>query len=416
MADLGRALISKIIIEDDLVTAMRAGIRDEWFEDKEHRETYRWMLDYYSRYGETPTNQALKTQFPNYRLLTGVAEPYEYYVDQFRLQRKRVILVDAVLDANAALNDDNSKLAQEELSKGLLRLGKEISALSDENAVAKMRSRYDSYEVSRQNVGVLTGISTGYPTLDLVTSGFQDEQFIILGGAQKQGKSFTIMKSAVAAHDQGKRVLFVSFEMSQFEQLCRYDALTCGINSFRLLHATLDDVDMKKLKMGMRVRRGMQPFIVSADVTASTTMSGLSAKIDQYEPDIVFVDGVYLMENEVGAEFGSSQAYTAISRGLKRLAQRIKKPVVGTTQALPSKMGKDQVVTMHSFAWTSAWAQDADLILGVEQVPDSPIIKLRVVAGRNVSSREIAIACNWEDSIFEEVDVHANDDDDDEDD
>lgn len=407
--DLGRALISKILIEDDLITAMRAGIKSDWFEDKEHRETYGWMLDYHSRYGETPTSHALKTQFPNYRLLSSVAEPYEYYLDQFRLQRKRSILVDAVIEADTALKSDDSKLAQEELSKGLLRLGREISPLADENAVAKMRSRYDAYGAARQNVGVLTGISTGFPTLDLITSGFQDEQFIILGGAQKNGKSFTLMQSAVSAHNQGKRVLFLSFEMSQFEQLCRYDAITCGINSFRLLHATLDDVDMKKLKMGMRVRKGMQPFIISADITATTTVSGLSAKIDQYEPDIVFVDGAYLMENEIGADPLSTQAYTAISRGLKRLSQRIKKPVVGTTQALTSKMGKGQEVTMNSFAWSSAWAQDADLILGVEAVPDTSMLKLRVVGGRNVAPREIAIACNWEDSTFEEVSLDADD-------
>ena len=34
---------------------------------------------------------------------------------------------------------------------------------------------------------------------------------------------------------------------------------------------------------------------------------------------------------------------------------------------------------------TSAWSQDADLILGVERLEETSLVKLRVVAGRNVS-------------------------------
>lgn len=153
----------------------------------------------------------------------------------------------------------------------------------------------------------------------------------------------------------------------------------------------------------------MSPFIVSGDISATTTVSGLSAKIEEHEPDIVFVDGVYLMENEIGAQPGSPQAYTAISRGLKRLAQRIDKPLVATTQALVGKMDKQGSVTINSLGWTSAWAQDADLILGVERISDSPLLRLRVVAGRNVPPAEINVGCNWEESLFQEVEIEEYD-------
>ena len=74
------------------------------------------------------------------------------------------------------------------------------------------------------------------------------------------------------------------------------------------------------------------------------------------------------------------------------------------------KMGKDGAVTLHSLGWTSAWSQDADLILGAEREPGAPIIRLRVVAGRQVSPTEITVAVNWEESRFEEVELGESED------
>ena len=101
MADHARLLISKIVADKDITTAAQAGVRASWFDDIDHRDTYRWVTDYWSRYGEAPTRGALKSQFPNYRLLV-TEEPYAYYIDQLREQHKRSVLVDTVIDANTA--------------------------------------------------------------------------------------------------------------------------------------------------------------------------------------------------------------------------------------------------------------------------------------------------------------------------
>ena len=64
MADVARRLISKIVSEGDFYPALNGQIRDTWFEDAEHRRVFQWMLDYYTRYKETPTPRALKLEFP----------------------------------------------------------------------------------------------------------------------------------------------------------------------------------------------------------------------------------------------------------------------------------------------------------------------------------------------------------------
>jgi replicative DNA helicase len=409
--DVGRALLTQIIDEDDLNSVLNVGVRADWFEDKDQRKIYLWIKEYFDRYGETPTDEVLSHQFPTFRLSSN-PPPYDYCVDRFVEQRTRVILMDAIIEANQALDLDNQKDAQSAFSKALLRVGTEVTPIDDSNAIKTLRDRFEFYREHCKNAGKLRGVTTGFSTLDTITGGFQPEQFILFGGFAKQCKSWVLMTSAFRAHGQGKTALFVTFEMSVFEQLCRFDALAAGINANSLLYGRMKNDDWRKLKKGMSLVRGLRPFIITADLSRTMTLSGLAGKIEQHQPDIVYVDGCYLMDNEVGAEPFSTQAYTSISRGLKRLAQRKKIPIVCTTQALTGK-ARDGRVTMHSLGWTSAWSQDADLIMGVEKPEKTRIIDLRVVGARNVAPRDISVSCNFEESIFEECDTDEEDDDDD---
>ena len=404
MADVARRLISKIIDEGDFTPALSGGVRENWFEDEEHRRVYLWMVEYYNRYNKTPTDSALKLEFPTYKLLDVDGEPYQFYVDRFRDARTRTILVDGEIDVHEALEDGDLKLAKDRMSQALNRVGSEVSSLNDLDVTLEWKSRYDEYDELRQHSEEMTGCPTGFETYDNITGGFHDEQFILFAGQAKAGKSWLMMKSAIAAQEAGKKVLFITFEMSLKEQLARYDGITCKLDSNKLLRNRLDDDDMVLLKEGMRFQAGLPgTFIVSADITATTTPSGLSGKIDEHRPDIVFVDGIYLMENEAGHQPGTAQAYTSLSRSMKRLAQRVGIPVVGTMQALSGKMDKTGKVTLHSLGWSSSWSQDADLVFGVERAESAPLIKLRIVAGRNVSPAEVFVACGWEESSFEET-------------
>lgn len=362
MADFARSLISKIIKEGDIRPAMQAGVRVTWFdEDSDHRPVFKWMLEYFGRYGTTPTEDAFRAEFPSYKLPTP-DEPYLFYLDHFRDQRSRAILFDAIADGDDALKAGETQEAQRHLANGLQQIGREISTTTDENAVRRPKARYESYLERARTYGTLRGIPCGFASLDKVTGGWQAEQFVLLGGSPKQAKSFVLMRWARAAQESGKKVLFLTFEMSRDEQLARYDAIAAGISAKRLFDGNLSLDEKRKLRKAMKAQRDLVPFVVSADISATTTISGLSAKVEQHQPDIVFVDGCYLMENEIGAEPLSTQAFTSISRGLKRLAQQSKRPIVATTQALLSKM-KNNKVDLYSFGWcvdekTEALTQD----------------------------------------------------------
>jgi hypothetical protein len=140
------------------------------------------------------------------------------------------------------------------------------------------------------------------------------------------------------------------------------------------------------------------------DRSSLTTLSGLQAKISEYQPAAVFVDGVYMMEDENGEPPGSPRALTNITRGLKRLAQNRKIPIVISTQALAQKSRGG--VNMHSAGYTSSFAQDSDVILIVESCPEpnKDISKFFADKVRSGPKTETYVRIGWDRGCIERVD------------
>jgi hypothetical protein len=89
---------------------------------------------------------------------------------------------------------------------------------------------------------------------------------------------------------------------------------------------------------------------------------------------------------------------------LKRVAQQFQIPVVVSTQALTWKM-KNGSVTTDSIGYTSSFAQDADVLYGLqredENVDDTRLFK--IMAGRNVSPMEVSLLWDWNTGDFREI-------------
>jgi uncharacterized protein (DUF362 family) len=49
----------------------------------------------------------------------------------------------------------------------------------------------------------------------------------------------------------------------------------------------------------------MADFMMSNDTMSTTTLTGIESKVEKYEPDILIVDGVYMMQDENGEDPGS---------------------------------------------------------------------------------------------------------------
>ncbi len=409
MADLERGLISKVINTRDIVTAIEAKITEEFFASEEHRRVWSWCLEYFRRYGEAPSLRALKANFPTYKVFE-VEEPYQFFLDELRGRRAFVIMQEHMGDAVEALSDDAltpqgaADAALHVITSMVTQVGTEVTKLKDANVIETHTARMSRYRTYSATPGGMRGLPYGFPSLDAATSGAQPEQLITLVGLPKAGKSAFLLSFALAAHMAGATPLFVGFEMSNEEQEARLDAMVAKVSHTKLLQGTLSEIDLARLEKVLQNRSHMHPFILSSDISSATTVSGLGAKVSQYRPAILYVDGTYLMDDEHGEPKGSSQALTNITRGLKRLAQTHRIPIVITTQALGWKTSRTKGIDADSIGYTSSFAQDSDLVLGVQADPDDETIrKLYTVIGRSVGRVDMRCTFDWGTMSFDEL-------------
>lgn len=403
-------LISKIIKEQSITEAVRSGLKPDHLSPS-WSPVWSWILEFNREHGAVPTERVFSAQYGDMQLEDASQETFSRLLEEiFGAYRERTIM-DALSEAIPAINDSDIDRAMSLLSSGLQKASVEAARLRDIDIIQNWENRLARYEEMRQQPNALRGIPTGFHGLDRITHGLRPQQFIVFAGEPKRGKSLFALILANSAHAHGKKPLFVSFEMSIEEQEARYDSLISRVPYTRILSGDLNKDDMKKIQKSLSLRKNMHPFVISEDTSSLTTVSALAGKVQEYSPDVLFVDGVYLMDDEDGEPKGSSQALTNITRSLKRLAQRFDIPVVGTTQVLSWKLQnrKTRAVTADAIGYTSSFAQDADLILGVERNPDmDDQAIIRVVTARSSPTGEVHVKWDWSTMEFEEVDGYDN--------
>lgn len=406
MSSSEQLLISKVIQSSDLDTPIKLGIKADHLSGS-WPDVWRWVVDHTRNHGAVPTSRAFKNEFGDITLYDAEKETFSGLVDEIVYAYKSRLLIETISDAMPKLNNGDTDDALKDLMSGLQKATIETVRMRDIDIIQNWEKRIARYEEMRNTPNALRGIPTGFYGLDKITFGLRPQQFIVFAGEPKRGKSLFALIIANSAHVHGKRPLFVSFEMSIEEQEARYDALIAKVPYHRILSGDISKQEMDRIRKALLARKNMQPFVFSEDTASLTTVSALTGKAREYQPDVLIVDGVYLMDDEEGEPKGSPQALTNITRGLKRLAQAMDIPVIATTQVLSWKLNnkKTRAVTADAIGYTSSFAQDADLILGVERNPDfDDQAIIRVVLARSAPTGTVHIKWDWQTMDFTEVD------------
>lgn len=403
--DIERSLIASIVASGNFAAVSDAGITADFFEDKMNRTLFRTIADYKLRYGKVPTLDVLHKDYPTVVYPDPDEHPLAYLLDEMRENRRYAILADGLMRASELLKVGESEESLDVLAQSMSQLHNEIPhSFIDDLTAETIERRRAAYAELRKRDGRLLGIPSGFHSIDLATQGFQAQQLITFVGLPKSGKSTLMLLAAMAAHDHAFRPLTVGFEMSNPEQQTRHAAFLAKVSHQRLRTGMLNPDEYKRLERAWRRLIAMPEFFVSSDINSATTLTGLQAQIERCEPDIVFVDGVYMMRDENGEPQGSPQAITNITRGMKRLAQNLDVPIVQSTQALSWKTDKRRGITSDSIGYSSSFLQDSDLVVGVEKTEMDTVNKLKVLDGRSTGRMEKYVRWDWDTGIFEELD------------
>jgi archaellum biogenesis ATPase FlaH len=396
-ADNEMRLVSKVIVDRNIIPVLEKGIKDDWIVDDDLRRIWKFVRDHYANYREVPTAVAVNDNFPNFRPL-NVEDSLDYLIDKMVEFRRRTITRNGVENVVQELNLNNHEGALSEMSKTVTLVNAQgVVGTTHVDLTRDPDKLWDEYQNVQQSV--FLGIPTGFAKIDEATAGLQGGQLITIIAPPKTGKSQIALQMAINTHAQGFVPMFQSFEMNNHEQTQRFYSMKSHISNNRLRRGKLNAAEEDRYLDTIDAMKEQKPFHL-VDAMGGLTIDSLMAKAEQLDPDILFVDGVYLMLDQVTGEANTPQALTNITRGLKRVAQKMDIPVVITTQTLLWKM-KGGKVSADSIGYSSSFFQDSDVILGLEPIDGNDTARmLNVVQARNCGPSEASITWGWETGCF----------------
>lgn len=379
---------------------------DYFAEDGGCRDAFEYIRDYYAQYGSVPTPRLVRADVPKFALASEVEESWEYLREKVEAQYRRGYLQELLDPFKKAFDSGNIDEALNVLGSAVSEMHQIKLDSRDVDVTSNGSERLARYIERANNPGVLVGVPTGFPTIDKATQGLQNGQFVVVTGLAKASKSTAAMLIAMAVQEYNKKVLYCTYEQTVEEQEQRLDAYRAGFNDNKLNSGELTSEDMRKLEKAIAKTESLPEMWISEDCM---TVSSIAAKIDAFEPDIVIVDGVYMMEDERGEPPQSAAALTNIVRGLKFLAMRRNICIIGVTQSTPAR-SKGEVLNHDSIMGSRAFVQYANVGIGIERTDDVGVRKLRILFSRSCAPCEVMLKFDYDTGEFVEIEDWDGDD------
>lgn len=217
-----------------------------------------------------------------------------------------------------------------------------------------------------QTKGEITGLRTGFPDLDRVTSGLHENELIIIAARPAMGKTaFAVNLAVNAASNCDKAVALFNMEMGAEQLAMRMLASAGQIDQTKLRKGHLEHNDWKKVNEAISRLAETKIFI---DDTPGMTMSEIKAKCRRLASSenglgLVIIDYLQLISGSAKYAGNRQQEVSDISRGLKTMAMELNIPVVALAQLSRSVEGReDKRPILSDLRESGSIEQDADIV------------------------------------------------------
>ena len=213
----------------------------------------------------------------------------------------------------------------------------------------------------------LSGVASGFEKLDLLTSGWQPSDLIIIAARPGMGKTaLTLSMARNMAVAEQTPVAFFSLEMSSVQLITRLISSETGLSSEKLRTGKLADHEWKQLNVKVGDLEKAPLFI---DDTPALSIFDLRAKArrlaSQHDIKLIIVDYLQLMTAGASSKAGNrEQEISSISRNLKSLAKELNIPVIALSQlsrAVETRGGTKRP-QLSDLRESGAIEQDADIV------------------------------------------------------
>lgn len=394
--DYGMGLISKLVETKDFRTVKDQQIKPSFFTG-DNSSVFDFIQENFLEHGEVPTERVLKDQFPYLKLMKnpdgsiGTEEGLLFWCNELRKETKHRLACDAIQKSADKLNGLETEEAVVDLRKQLAYIDNEISVSSIVDITKDTEDRVEAYN-KRRITGGVEGISTGFKSLDLVTGGLCDETLTTIIAKTGSGKTWLQTYIGAFCMLNGYKVLQGVTEMSTTIMRDRYEAML-----FSMMYGGLDYTQYKQGKLPPDVYNQFVQFLKedlpSLEPLLLRNVTGiinLRADIEDIKPDIILIDGVYMMEDDRGAK-DDWLRIAHITRDLKRACKDFNLPVCINTQTdINSKGG------LGGVRYSKAINEDSDTVL--ELIREDTMFtdnEAKLISRKNREGVQTSIMLDW---------------------
>lgn len=233
-----------------------------------------------------------------------------------------------------------------------------------------LRTAYEAIENRYENAGDgITGIPSGIPSLDSMTLGWQDGDYIIIAARPSNGKTALMLQIAAQSAMKEYPVGILSLEMTKNSLASRFLSHISHVSSMSLRSGKLQDDDWEQITNSFS-RIEQWPLYVSDRSMHINDIPVIARRlVADHGIKILMLDYIGLIESDrMGTR---EQEVSNISKTCNRIAKDLNIPFIVLCQLnRASEMGKEPEPVLTNLRESGSLEADADVVLLIHNPRD----------------------------------------------
>ena len=362
--------LNYILDKKDKAFIINNNLDESFFSD--YKDEFKFIKSHINTFGNVPDTTVVLSSFNDFQLVK-VNETPQYLLDELYKDRNKRELAFAFNQVAQLVNQDKVDDALAIFSKSYEKISRQKNIRSTD--LIEDKSRYTDY-VERCNDYNKYYVTTGFREVDEIIGGWdRREEVAIIAGRLGTGKSWLMLKCAVAAAQAGLRVGIYSGEMGTTKVGYRVDTLLSHISNMGMTHGNVGiQNDYKAFLDSIKDSvKGTIKVLTPKDLGGYATVSTLGAFIDRDNLDMLCIDQFSLMEDEQKGRT-DRENLANISKDLLKLQKQKQIPIIEVAQ-----QNREEVVEgeeTKNIGGSDRPGQDATTVLMFEQKDNVLTIKI----------------------------------------
>jgi replicative DNA helicase len=376
--DAERAVIGAMLIDDNAIGIVCQYLSPEDFYSSRNRKIFEAILalfgigtrpDLLTLSGELEKNGKLdEAGGIDYIASLTHAVPSsanaEYYsrIVQNDSMRRALIRISGDIGARAFDEKVEPKILLEETQQELFRVSDPRKVLRYKKADSVVKNTVNYLIEVYKTKAEFTGVPSGFPDLDRLTSGFQPSEMIIIGARPGMGKTaIALSMAANITIRQSRPAAFFSLEMSEQSLMIRLLSAEAGIDSYKLRTGFIPSSDFETLFSAAEFIHSSPLFIVDMPYLTLLNIQIIARMLKiQENIEIIFIDYIGLIASD-NTQLERYKVISEVSRALKGLARELNIPIVVLSQL--KREANPQKPNLADIRESGSIEQDGDVVM-----------------------------------------------------